>query len=215
MGTRRQASTKHTDLGRLGRPSIAELARRVDEVEDEIRRLKTLIVGSISPPTTEFEKTIDLSLEESEPFFKEITRIMREEITSTNTDGIAVLAGLYENEKTGQRAWFASRQSIETLLSHKDTAYKEASALARALSSPIRLRILVGLCYGPRRFRELVAVTSVRGGQLTHHLEALLTQGLIHRGEDKYFLTTKGWEALLALLLAAQTKSGTNNTRAM
>jgi len=159
-------------------------------------------------PTTEFEKTIDLSLKQREPFFKEITRILRQETTQTNANGVAVLAGLYQNDKTDQRTWWAARQSIETLLAQKDQAYEEASALAKSLSSSIRLRILVDLCYGSRRFGELVEATGVRGGQLTHHLEPLVSQDLIRKGEDRYSLTVKGWQSLLALLLANQNQTG-------
>jgi len=184
--------------------SVRELERRVEQVEQEIRTLKILLSNSICPPTTEFEKTIDLSLKESEPFFREIAKILTRETTQTNANGVAVLAGLYQNDKTDQRTWWAARQSIEALLAQKDQAYQEASALAKSLSSNIRLRILVDLCYGPRRFGELVAATGVRGGQLTHHLQPLVSQNLIQKREDKYSLTIKGWQSLFALLLANQ-----------
>ena len=214
MGTRSGRKTGREQENLEGSvPTIIELAGRMREMEEEIRRIKTLLVGSISPPTTQFEKTIDLSLRESEPFFREITRIMREETATTSAKGIALLAGLYEDQETDQRAWFASRQSIQALLPREDRAFEEASALAKSLANTTRLRILAGLCYGPRRFGELVAITGTRGGQLTHHLEPLLSHGLIHHKEDRYSLTTKGWESLLALLLASQTKAQADNTQ--
>ena len=158
-------------------------------------------------PTTEFEKDIKLSREEDHPFFKEITKLMRQEIATINANGIAILAGLYETEKTSQKAWWASRQSIEKLLPQTNQEYEDTTTLAKSLSSTIRLKILAGLCYGPKKFGELVTITGIKGGQLTHHLEPLLETGLLQKKEANYVITEKGWKTLLALLLVNQDKT--------
>ncbi len=185
---------------------VTEISSRMTQIEHEITRLKTLLAAGLSPPgqLTQFGETIDLSLRETEPFFREITRLMREELEGKEARGIVIVAGLYENPESDQRAWWASRHTVEGLLSAGDQLIEKASQLAKSLSSPVRLRMLTDLCYGPRRFRELIATTGVKGGQLTHHLQPIIAQGLVEKKQDSYALTTKGWKVLLALFLTAQ-----------
>jgi DNA-binding transcriptional ArsR family regulator len=151
---------------------------------------------------TRFEREVDASVREADPFFRELTAMMERELRKGGKKGIALLGGLVEDEHTGRKDWWASRHDIESLLASLERDPGRASALASALSSPSRLQIMGSLCYGPRRFSDLSRITGVRGGQLTHHIQPLTMLGLVKKEHGAYAITNKGWKALHTLLLA-------------
>jgi len=65
-------------------------------------------------------------------------------------------------------------------------------------------QIVVSLCYSPKRFADLARIKGVKGGQLTHHHQPLIDEGLMKEEKDSYGMTTKGWRSLHSLLLAGQ-----------
>ncbi len=184
---------------------VAPLVERLGRIEEEIASLKALQKGRLLPPRdlTEFERDVNASLEDAEPFFQDLTALMEKEMEGGNAKGIALLGGLYEDNGTGRRAWWASRQGIESLLANLERDLVRVADLASALSSPSRLEIMGGLCHGPRRFSDLSRITGVKGGQLTHHIHPLTRQGLVKKQHDAYAITNKGWKVLHAILLAS------------
>lgn len=62
---------------------------------------------------------------------------------------------------------------------HDDASDEEAVLIARALSSPLRMRILRLCAFDARTNRELATLLDVAPGTLLHHVRSLVAAGLL------------------------------------
>ncbi len=67
----------------------------------------------------------------------------------------------------------------------EETPDAEAQALARALSSPLRLRVLRLCAFEPRTNKELAELLGVNPGTMLHHVRTLVSTGLLAAEEER------------------------------
>lgn len=70
-----------------------------------------------------------------------------------------------------------------------DQKIKDIASIARALSDPVRLRVLIALCIQPMCVCLLVAMTGYAYSKMSYHLSVLRDSGLVcARQEGNYLI---------------------------
>ncbi|RLF04121.1 MAG: hypothetical protein DRK00_07415 [Thermoprotei archaeon] len=171
---------------------VEELRRMVEQLAEEVRRLKETIEPRRERPTA------PRSLSDYASF---VLKFLEERLSGEPDAGIVFVGGL---EKRGGKVVDSFFSSVDL----KEVRRAQPKRIVRALApltNENRVKILLSLLEGPKSASELAQETGLEGGPLYHHIKELMLAGYVESPErGVYVLTTSGCIAIrTAAALAA------------
>lgn len=192
---------------------LKDFEKRLSSLEREVAYLRSEMSAlkgeKITVPKGWSEKITEAVIAEQGPrarFFVDVTELMERERNESEAEGVTFLSGLFEDEETGQRAWWAAKAPIEKLLAEEKN--ETVAEMLDPLGSLHRLDILRALCYGPKTYKALSEHLGIQGGQLKHHIDILMDRGYVNRKErGLYSISSAGWKTFITVVHLAASVS--------